>query len=158
MSREQPYFSWRTKKTKNFRLPDVSRPTHHLVACCFHRVSLRRYSILCDKHTSVAKTGTSGLTSSSVSLWQWSVNSCEMATASMSVSPSPPDSRPETPCASLVSCPITLTALTPPDNYGVVERGTVYRSGFPRSTNIAFLEALNIQSMMYVRAEADISS
>ncbi|WOL11505.1 hypothetical protein Cni_G20268 [Canna indica] len=42
--------------------------------------------------------------------------------------------------------------LVPPLNFGVVDRG-IYRSGFPTSDNLSFLDALNLRSIVYLCPE-----
>ncbi|KAF6175547.1 hypothetical protein GIB67_023067 [Kingdonia uniflora] len=42
--------------------------------------------------------------------------------------------------------------LVPPFNFSMVERG-IYRSGFPNSVNFAFLETLNLKSIVYLCPE-----
>lgn len=38
----------------------------------------------------------------------------------------------------------------PPANYGMVERNTVYRSGFPQDKHLDFMGSLKIRSILYV--------
>ncbi|KAK4771051.1 hypothetical protein SAY87_031583 [Trapa incisa] len=42
--------------------------------------------------------------------------------------------------------------LVPPVNFSMVEEG-VYRSGFPRASNFAFIETLNLRSIIYLCPE-----
>lgn len=46
--------------------------------------------------------------------------------------------------------PSRLMPLAPPTNYGTVEAGAWYRSGFPDEDNLDFLESLGIRSIVSV--------
>lgn len=48
--------------------------------------------------------------------------------------------------------PSRLTSLIPPPNYGTVEQGTIFRSGFPQAMHLDFMESMKIRSILYVRA------
>lgn len=47
--------------------------------------------------------------------------------------------------------PARLTCLFPPPNYGTVEKGTVFRSGFPQPRHLEFMASLEIRSILYVQ-------
>ncbi|KAF1820311.1 protein-tyrosine phosphatase, partial [Dissoconium aciculare CBS 342.82] len=48
----------------------------------------------------------------------------------------------------IAPCPVHLTPLTRPPNYGSVQHGAVFRSGFPQPEHIEFLETLHIRSIL----------
>lgn len=52
----------------------------------------------------------------------------------------------------IVQCPARFTSLSPPPNYGAVEDGIIFRSGFPQAKHLEFIESLKICSVLYVRA------
>jgi len=58
------------------------------------------------------------------------------------------DTDTETSRVSIAPCPIRLTPLIPPANYGSVQHGAVFRSGFPQAQHTDFLESLHIRSIL----------
>jgi tyrosine-protein phosphatase SIW14 len=65
--------------------------------------------------------------------------------------PTPPESTGSTPPkVTIAPLPSRLMNYIPPPNYGMVERNTVYRSGFPQDKNLNFVASLKIRSILYV--------
>lgn len=62
--------------------------------------------------------------------------------------PSPPDSGVRYRRLSIAPCPLRLTPFYPPVNFACVERGTIFRSGFPSNRNVPFLQGLSIKTIM----------
>lgn len=73
------------------------------------------------------------------------------AEASQAVSqlPTPPESSTGTPPkVTIAPLPARLMNFIPPANYGMVERNTVYRSGFPQDKHLDFMGSLKIRSIL----------
>jgi tyrosine-protein phosphatase SIW14 len=63
--------------------------------------------------------------------------------------PTPPESVTTTPPkVTIAPLPSRLMNFIPPANYGMVERNTVYRSGFPHDKNLNFMNSLKIRSIL----------
>jgi len=61
------------------------------------------------------------------------------------------------PRLTIAPCPARLTPFHPPKNFGAVEAGNIYRSGFPEAHNVEFLELLKLKTILtLVETEADL--
>jgi hypothetical protein len=51
---------------------------------------------------------------------------------------------------SIAPLPGRLRMYCPPKNFGAVEKGSIYRSGYPTSDNFDFISSLDIKTIMFV--------